>query len=235
MKKLIITGLMIAMLTSTVMATAPVPTLYDSNENVVEVKLEQNDVNIYWGETELESAGKDLDGVLMLPLRELAEAAGFEVTWNDETKQIELANGARWTSVELSKNAYFKNKMAPRELSKAPTLIGDKTYVPAEFFTQILSLGLQTKEGNIHFSESMIATHSGYIQEIDLDEEGNISRITISSKEKSEGFEDQTILNVSSEDTYIQRDIEVGNFINAITAPIMTMSLPGQTPAMIIY
>lgn len=235
MKKIIITGLMLAMFTGTVMATSPVNLATDTNKLVSEIIVDKEAVNIYWSDIALKDSAKNVDGILMVPLRELAESAGFEVTWNQDTKKIELANGARWTSIEISKNAYFKNKMAARELSKAPKLIEGKTYVPAEFFTQILNLGIQTKQGQLYFSEAMIATHSGYIQEISKDEEGNINRITISSKEKSEGIEDQLILNVSSENTFIQKDIQKGDFINAITPPIMAMSLPGQSLAMIVY
>ena len=58
------------------------------------------------------------DNTTMVPLREVAEAAGFTVTWDAE-------------------NSYVKGKMMPLTLSAAPEIVNDLTYVPAEFFAEV--------------------------------------------------------------------------------------------------
>ena len=54
----------------------------------------------------------------MVPLREVAEAAGFTVTWDAENRAV-------------------KGKMMPLTLSAAPEIVNDLTYVPAEFFAEV--------------------------------------------------------------------------------------------------
>lgn len=77
-------------------------------------------------------------GQVMIPLRSTAEGLGFKLTWNEKEKKTELRKGAVFTSVELGKDQYFFNKVAPFSLGTAPELHNKNMYVPAEFVSKVL-------------------------------------------------------------------------------------------------
>jgi hypothetical protein len=175
-----------------------------------------------------------VDGVMMVPLAETLRALGYEVTWDNDTHSVDILKGAQWTSITIGKNAYFKNRMAPRELSHAPIIIDGRTLVPVEFFNEILNLGMGIKNGDLYLNEESLGKQVGYIQEVNYKASDQIS-ITISSKKESTDIMDQTIIHASVDTTYFNNSLEVGTHIEVITLPIMTMSIPGQTSALVIY
>ena len=73
------------------------------------------------------------DNTTMVPLREVAEAAGFTVTWDAENRAVILNDGVY--SLKIGENSYIKGKMMP--LTAAPEIVNDLTYVPAEFFAEV--------------------------------------------------------------------------------------------------
>lgn len=83
------------------------------------------------------------DGTLMLPLRALAEALGFDVTWDDVTRSIRLGVAI---NITIGSTSYLVGRMAPIELTHAPVIVEGRTYVPIEFFSEVLGLS----EANLH-------------------------------------------------------------------------------------
>lgn len=77
------------------------------------------------------------DGTKMIPLRKVAEALGFQVTWNAETKSVEILKGANWSTLTIGRNNYNFAKMLIK-LESAPIIIESTTYVPASFAEQVL-------------------------------------------------------------------------------------------------
>lgn len=75
------------------------------------------------------------DNTTMVPLREVAEAADFTVTWDAENRAVILNDGVY--SLKIGENSYVKGKMMPLTLSAAPEIVNDLTYVPAEFFAEV--------------------------------------------------------------------------------------------------
>ena len=45
----------------------------------------------------------------------------------------------------IGENKYAKSKMAAFTLSKAPVVIDEKTYVPSDFFTEVLEANVTDK------------------------------------------------------------------------------------------
>jgi hypothetical protein len=88
-------------------------------------------------------------GVLMIPLRAVAEALNYGVEWDGELRQARV--GAAIT-VTIGANEYAVGRMVPRQLDAAPELHDDRTYVPISFFTDILHLGFDNDEGILAFS-----------------------------------------------------------------------------------
>lgn len=174
------------------------------------------------------------ENVLYLPLRYTLEGLGYEVTWNPDTQSVDIMKGAKFTSVYIGRNYYFKNRMAPVELSGAPFIVDGRTMLPVEFFYLMLDESFVIENGEVIFNSDMMGQFSGYIQTIEYDETGNAT-ITISSEEVSKELWDQTIIHTNNSFTVFQKDITEGDFINVLTSPVMAMSIPGQTAGFAVY
>lgn len=72
------------------------------------------------------------DNTIMVPLRQIAEALGYEVKWNGENYSVEIMKGAHWFLVKIGEDDYNFAKMKT-QLGIAPELINSTTYVPMEF------------------------------------------------------------------------------------------------------
>ncbi|WP_229520977.1 DUF3298 domain-containing protein [Paenibacillus sp. GM2] len=86
------------------------------------------------------------DGQMMIPLRSTIEGLGFKLTWNAKEKRADLTKDAVFTSIELGKDQYFLNKVAPFSLGAAPELHNKNTYVPADFVTKVLQGTIEKAE-----------------------------------------------------------------------------------------
>ena len=78
--------------------------------------------------------------VVMVPLREIAETLGFTVDWDGDLRAVTLNGGIY--SLKIGENSYVKGKMAPIELDAAPEITNDLTYVPANYFAEVLECGM---------------------------------------------------------------------------------------------
>ncbi|MGL4344792.1 MAG: copper amine oxidase N-terminal domain-containing protein [Cellulosilyticaceae bacterium] len=79
-------------------------------------------------------------GHVMLPLRPVAEAMGFKVTWEPKTYTATLNNGEIQSAVQVGFDMYNYSSVkaigmsAPFSAGAAPRLIDGTVYVPAEYF-----------------------------------------------------------------------------------------------------
>ena len=100
-------------------------------ENVKKIKI---------GDSEFDT--KEINGVNMVAVRPVSEALELEIAWNNETKTVSVGTIQMGVSLQIGENKYSKAKMAATELSAAPyleqTAKGGVTYVPVEFFTEII-------------------------------------------------------------------------------------------------
>lgn len=171
---------------------------------------------------------------LMVPLRHVAEnKLGFEVIWNNENMSIELKKGAQWTSIKIGENSYFFARVAPFELSQAPELKDGLTFVPVEFFSQVLKYDILTEE-NIELKKEEIL--HGFIKDI-LEVNGNKS-ILVAGDESTVGL-DEMLLHINKDTVILDKkdnlvsidDLKVGTKVSVVLPEIMTMSLPAQGSA----
>ena len=100
---------------------------------------------------QVEVDGKDVDlkglpvshsnGKLMLPLRPVAEAMGFKVTWDKDTYSATLDNGTIKSTVEVGFDSYYYSSVnaigmsAPFSVGAAPQWIDGRVYVAADYFS----------------------------------------------------------------------------------------------------
>ena len=204
------------------------------NEPVVEpIVINEPVLEVYISDEliELDTAPQVIDGVHMIPLAETLRALGYEVTWNNETKSVEILKGAQWTSIKIGENAYFKNRMAPAPLSAAPTLVNGRTMVPAEFFYEILNIGLQLESNKLTFNTYQMGTYTGYVKEITVNK--NVVSYHLVYVQTNEMID--VVIHASLDTTYLQKTVQVGDQINVLTSMATTMSIPPQTSGYIIY
>lgn len=80
---------------------------------------------------------------LMIPLRKVTEALGYEVKWFPEGSRIELHKDGQAVNLQIGKRQYND-----KELTIAPELTKSYTFVPTEFLEEIL--GFQVTINNHH-------------------------------------------------------------------------------------
>ncbi len=87
----------------------------------------------------------DKNGLLMIPLRAVAEELGFKVTWNNNERSVFLDNSLVNTTLKIGEDAYYKASSQALgltqsfQLGEAPVIIGNTTYVPASLFNLLYS------------------------------------------------------------------------------------------------
>ena len=83
---------------------------------------------------------------LMLPLRAIAEALGYEVSWDAETRSIRLGNAIVTT---IDSTELLVGRAAPHAMEKPTILVGSHTFVPAEFFRTATGVSVFSFEGQV--------------------------------------------------------------------------------------
>lgn len=103
-------------------------------------------INVDFNEYELDkSEALEENGITVVPVRKIAEELGYEVLWNNDERSVSIGTTAMGVSFKIGENSYSKSKAAAFVLSAAPVIIDDKTYVPVDFFEQILETKIVLK------------------------------------------------------------------------------------------
>ena len=87
-----------------------------------------------------------------LPVRAISEALGYEVKWDGDLKAITIGTTPMGINFNIDVNLYNKARMMPRELSGAPVILKDLTYVPQEFFSELLGAEVTIVDGQININ-----------------------------------------------------------------------------------
>ena len=85
-----------------------------------------------------------VNGCTMVPVRAIAEALGFKVTWNAD-RSININNGKMQSDLHIGENRYFvytavdgmAGMSAPFELGSAPIIKNSTAYVPIDLFVPL--------------------------------------------------------------------------------------------------
>jgi len=173
-----------------------------------------------------------IDNVNMVHIRPVLEVFGYEVRYIKENNSVEIINGPYHSIVKEGENSYYKLKMAPRKLTSAPIIKGGKMYIPVEFIPTMTNIGMKIENEKVFAFDEQIAIHSGYIGKVEDSDNGK--RITLTDESLEFDMTTSTIIHVS-EGTVINASLEVGTQIEVISPPVMTMSLPAQTGAIVIF
>lgn len=96
------------------------------------------------------------NGKVMLPLRAVAEAMGFEITWEPTTYTATLSNGKIKSDVQMGFDVYsYTSEVAigmsqPFSAGAAPKLVEGTMYVPAAYFGMFADM--EVNNNAIHFT-----------------------------------------------------------------------------------
>lgn len=113
---------------------------YTANIDTADIVVEQKII-------EAPSAYVTENDVIMVPLRAIAEALGYQVTWEQDTQTVRLNSAI---SLEVGRDYYVYMRMAPIELGTAPQLKDGAIYVPLFYFRDVL------KMNNAYFFENQV-------------------------------------------------------------------------------
>ncbi|MDF1617177.1 copper amine oxidase N-terminal domain-containing protein [Petrocella sp. FN5] len=175
-----------------------------------------------------------IEGITMIPLRKTLEAFGYQFIWHEASKRVDLSKGPLWTSIAIGENAYFRQKMAPWALSRAPIILDGHTWVPIEFLSEITSLGIEIENETLKVTQSEPTFHEGFIKEITSDDQGNLSFSIVQDLEEKD-YANRIVIHTSEKTTIFQVDIQENDTVKVISPNFSTLSLPPQTPGYIIY
>jgi len=84
--------------------------------------------------------------VVMVPLRAVAEALGYDVLWNEELQSVQLGVAI---NLWIGQEEFHIGRMAPLGLQVPPTIIDNYTFVPLNFFRIALNQNAYVFEGQI--------------------------------------------------------------------------------------
>jgi len=73
-------------------------------------------------------------GVVMVPLRAIAESLGHEVTWDNDFRRVTIDSDISFT---IGTDSFVKGEKTI-ELGTAPEISQDRTFVPLSFFRQVI-------------------------------------------------------------------------------------------------
>ena len=113
----------------------------ETPEQVITLPIEIEDV-VLNGEivvhgTIIEAAAPYIsNGVVMVPLRAIAESLGYDVNWDNVTRSVRLGVA---THLWIGRDEYHVGRMAPISLGTAPELTNNLTFVPLNFFRDVVT------------------------------------------------------------------------------------------------
>ena len=83
-----------------------------------------------------------IDGRTLLPMRQIAQELGCEVTWNEEAKQAYVINDDYTLVFEMNKATGYKNGKT-FTMDVPPMIINDRTMLPVRALASALDLNIQ--------------------------------------------------------------------------------------------
>jgi len=112
------------------------PALF-SGEVVIDGNIVEAALPAFYNETE---------NAVMIPLRAVAEALDYNVSWNGELQSVQLGVAIH---VWIGRAEAYVGRMAPIALSAAPVIVDGVTFVPLDFLTNVLRQDVRIYEGRV--------------------------------------------------------------------------------------
>jgi len=106
---------------------------------VLSEQIDDSMINIYVNDILLENKTSYIDenGITMLPVRAISEALGYDVSWNNQERSVNIGNN---TVFKIGINSYTNSQSQSKTLETAPIIKNDRSFVPLSFFKEILNV-----------------------------------------------------------------------------------------------
>lgn len=205
---------------------------------VISAEVVSGQYNVIVNDQAIATAGfVNEDKHIMVPLREVSELLGFEVSWHQDKQSAEVSmiGTPIWTMVQPGVDQYAYNKMNVT-LGASPVKIAGKLYVPASFFGEILrgQVAYEGNQVNISYQNEDVKmlTQQGVITAINNDEKYKSVQINGAGIEGTIlNIDEETIIRNQAGEQVDFSELSLGMDIEVKHSLAMTMSLPGQTYA----
>lgn len=90
-------------------------------------------------------------GNVMVPVRAISEALGYEVNWNSDERSVKIGNDVTFKVLEPN----YSSEGTVVTLEEASVIINDRTFVPLSFFKEVIKVNV------VSFFENNVIIHSG--------------------------------------------------------------------------
>lgn len=87
---------------------------------------------------------------LMLPLREICVAFGFEVHWNPTARSIQIKDKNISATAKVGSALFRIGEMGPIKLPNNTLIRNGIAYVPIDFFSELLQASISVKQSDLH-------------------------------------------------------------------------------------
>lgn len=118
-------------------STKSIPAQTNPLKVIVLPEVEEMDIVVNNKLIKAPPAYDDGQGIIMVPLRAVAEALGYEVNWNGEEQRIKVGDSV---SLKIGVDSYNNTQGKSVQTGIVPSLRDGVTYVPLHFFTEVLEL-----------------------------------------------------------------------------------------------
>lgn len=222
------------MVEKSLMAMAALAVL-GTNMSVVSAATEK-ELSVQVNGNQIQQAAIADQSQVLVPLREVAEGLGFEVTWNAQAKAAEVSKGEISGLVKLGEGQQASTLQA-QAAEPTPRLVNGNTYVPVSFVEEIMQAEVTVSENSISVTEEAETAPpvTGTVTKVMKQENGRISILL-------NGYETGIILHIN-EDTKITtadgkelkaEDLKMGMEVEATHPNFMALSMPPQAGAITI-
>lgn len=178
------------------------------------------------------------NGRVLVPIRSVAQALGYEVEWNGDARMVALAKMPSYITFTIGIDGYTFARTAPMPLGTAPEIIDGSTYVPVEVISELM--GLKTSLG----SDNVLRITSAESEIIENEEEFENNETLLAEGEVISVEDDKILFNdpvrgeviLAVGDAFKLKDndgniIDIsefgeGDLISVEYSEVMTMSIP---------
>jgi len=84
--------------------------------------------------------------VIMVPLRAVTDALGYDITWNHSLRSVQIGAAIH---IRIGSTEAEIGRMSPIELSAAPIIEDGATFVPLDFFSSVLGREAYVSAGQV--------------------------------------------------------------------------------------
>lgn len=152
LKRILIITFVLVVAVASIAAASPIPIYFDGQEVYSDTPPDMK------------------DGVTLVPVRMITEVMGYDVSWNEEIRQVLLEGQGKTITLYIGNDIAYVNG-AERRLLRPAEIINNRTMIPLRFVSEELGTTVEWENGVIRIDRQSKTP----ITQPSLDESGNPS------------------------------------------------------------